>query len=382
MNKIDYSQYSKFLFCPWAWYETYVKGMSPRYIGQRSDPLALGSLVHEGLDTFSRTGKVLIPAEVVAEVNPTPEAMQLAELLVRGYIRKYPNEQWQMERTEQAVEFLLGEIVDTTIWTCPQCGCYGNGRATQCGKCLSTPTITGEVLPRWCGIAKLDSYFYVPEDTTIESGLHDQRLTLGRGWWAREYKTKSHGIDRAIWAKEWAAKRQADFQLLALEHTIHNTSRDWPPEGRDDTTVRGVLVSVLEKPRDYTPKRKCKGCSNSYELESYLIHADGHMCPMCGYVQKLKPYTPTVPLAPEFYRLIVTRSPEQLAIARNEIAMVAEAMDDLRESGMLSIVPNRDNCISNKYHRQCDFAEQHIAGVNVEEPTFVKIDPYKYIGIQ
>ena len=345
MNKIDYSQYSKFLFCPWAWYETYVKGMSPRYIGQRSDPLALGSLVHEGLDTFSRTGKVLIPAEVVAEVNPTPEAMQLAELLVRGYIRKYPNEQWQMERTEQAVEFPL----DGTDW---------------------------------CGIAKLDSYFYVPEDTTIESGLHDQRLTLGRGWWAREYKTKSHGIDRAVWAKEWAAKRQADFQLLALTNLLQNYPHSERFTNSATDEVRGILVSVLEKPRDYTPKRKCKGCSNSYELESYLIHADGHMCPMCGYVQKLKPYTPTVPLAPEFYRLIVTRSPEQLAIARNEIAMVAEAMDDLRESGMLSIVPNRDNCISNKYHRQCDFAEQHIAGVNVEEPTFVKIDPYKYIGIQ
>jgi hypothetical protein len=77
----------------------------------------------------------------------------------------------------------------------------------------------------------------------------------------------------------------------------------------------------------------------------------------------------------------VTRTPEQLEIARREIAMVAEQMEDLRENGMESVVPNRDNCVSNRWHRECEFAEQHITGVEVAEPTFQIVDPYKYIGL-
>ena len=345
---IDYSQYSTWLTCPWLWWYKYVAGLQPRYVGQRSDALALGALTHAGLDWFSTTGRLMIPPEVVAEINPTPECLELAERLVRGYLQKYPRDDWQQERTEQAVEFPL---VD-----------YNQGGIQYV----------------WKGIAKLDSYFYVPEDTTIDSGLHDQRLTLGRGWWAREYKTKSHGIARDVWMKEWASKRQADFQLLALQHRLESQ----PRHHGDDVQVRGVLVSVLEKPREYVPSRKCKGCGNSYDLAAFREHAEGHMCPMCGHVQKLKPYEPKVPSNPEFYRIIVTRSPEQLEVARREIAMVAEAMEDMAEEGRGSVIPNRDNCISNRYHRQCEFAEQDIAGVEPSEPTFVKIDPYKYIGIQ
>lgn len=349
MNKIDYSQLSTFNFCPWLWWEKYNRGMSPRYVGQRSDPLALGSLVHNGLDNFSKTGRPFLDNATLEEVNPTFECKQLAEMMVAGYIRKYPSERWAVEATEQAVEFLLRDNrMDRDEWD-------------------------------WTGIAKLDGYFYVPEDTTIESGLPDLQLTLGRGWWSREYKTKSHGIPRPTWMKEWASKMQADFQLLALQTIIQQQPRHM----RDDITIRGVLVSVLEKPREYTPTRKCKGCHGSYDLASYLICADGHTCPMCGAVQILKPYTPTVPSNPEFWRMTVTRTPEQLERSRREIAAAAERMEEYRESGEISSeLPNRDNCINNKWHRECEFSEQHIAGVPVEEPRFVKIDPYKYIGIQ
>lgn len=354
MNKIDYSQLSKFGFCPWAWYETYVKGMSPRYVGQRSDALALGSLVHNGLDNFSKTGRPYIDDATLAEVTPTLECKQLAELMVAGYLRKYPSERWEVEHTEQAVEFNIG---------------------------MGFPGVTPGC---WTGVAKLDGYFYVPEDTTIESGLPDQRLTLGRGWWSREYKTKSHGIPRGTWIKEWAAKRQADFQLLALQNLLNTgVNTDGVPLREEMNIVpRGVLVSVLEKPRDYTPMRKCKGCGGSYELASFLVGADGHHCPMCNHTQVLKPYTPTVPAAPEYFRMIVTRTPEQLERARREIAAVAEAMDEYRSGVLEDLTPTRDNCISNRWHRECEFAEQHIAGVDVAEPRFVKIDPYKYIGIQ
>lgn len=360
MNKIDYSQLSKFGFCPWAWYETYVKGMSPRYVGQRSDALALGSLVHNGLDNYSKTGKPFIDDATLLEVTPTPECKLLAEVMISGYIRKYPSERWPVERTEQAVEFPL-HLYD------PEYLDFYKDR---------TPPND------WTGVAKLDGYFYVSEDTTIESGLPDQHLTLGRGWWSREYKTKSHGIDRGVWMKEWAAKRQADFQLLALESILKDEERQGDPNGAYGHTPRGVLVSILEKPREYTPKRKCKGCSGQYELASFFANPDGHVCPACGHVQKLKPYEPVRPSAPEYFRMIVTRTPEQLEVARREIAGVAERMEEYRDYNRIEVeIPNRDNCITNRWHRQCEFAEQHIAGVDVAAPTFVKIDPYKYIGL-
>lgn len=349
--KIDYSQLAQYQFCPWAWYEKYIKGMSRRYNGQRSDPLALGSLVHNILDNRSKYGRMFIDEATLRDVGPTPECVALAELLVRGYHQKYPQEHWPMEYTEAAVEFPL---YDPDIYN------------------IADPHYL------WYGVAKLDGYFYVPSDTTIESGLPDQRLTLGRGWWSREYKTKSPGIDRGVWMKEWASKRQADFQLLALHNILisddyqkHNN----PPE------IRGVLVSVLEKPRDYIPKRKCKKCGGQYELRAFREHADGHLCPVCGEVQKLKPYVPTVPSNPEYFRMIVTRTPEQLAVAREEIAHVAESMQDMIDEGMSSVMPHRDNCISNRYHHECEFAEEHIAGVDVSTPKFIQIDPYAYIGL-
>ena len=148
INKIDYSQLSKFKFCPWAWYENYVNGMQPRYVGQRSDALCLGSLVHNALDNIDRTGRMFIDDATLVEMNPTPETKLLAELMVAGYRRKYPTERWECVRTEAAVEFPLEKGVSVFH------------------------------KDDWFGVAKLDKYFYVPEDTTIESGLPDSRLVL------------------------------------------------------------------------------------------------------------------------------------------------------------------------------------------------------------
>lgn len=355
MNHIDYSQYSMFLSCPWQWYERYVAGWAPNYgVRQRDDALALGSLVHNGLDNFSKSGRPYIDNETLLDVNPTPECFQLAEMMVQGYIQKYPRERWPIEATEEAVKFDL--CSEAFIW-----------------------------LDNYVGIAKLDGRFYVPEDTTIESGLPGTTLTLSRGWWSREYKTKSPGINRGTWLSEWASKRQADFQILALKHLLRKGWEDATIRtqgGQDESDqVQGVLVSVLEKPRQYTPKRKCKGCGESWEMESYFVTAEGHACPSCQAVQHLKPYTPTRPAAPEFFRMVVTRSARQLEIAKGEITAVAEAMDQMREEGMQAAIPNRDNCMTNRYHKKCDYAEHHITGRPVGAPDYIQIDPYKYLGM-
>jgi len=360
---LDYSQYSSFLMCPWKWYESYVQGMSPRYSGQRSDPLCLGSLVHNGLDNYSKSGRPEIDMTCLTDNNPTPETYRIAQMMCEGYVQKYPRERWEVESTEEAVQF-------------PYAWCKTCNHQAVCDEgehCLGCGSDTIPV----AGIAKLDGQFYVPEDTTIESGLPGQTLTLSRGWWSREYKTKSPGIDRSVWLAEWASKRQADFQILALQHRLEET----PRHSGDDISVQGVLVSVLEKPRQYTPKRKCKGCGETWELDSFRPTATGHACPMCGAEQKIKPYVPTVVPTPEFFRIVVTRSPQQLETSRREFAMVAEAMEQMRVLGKEIAIPNRDNCISNRYHKKCEYAEQHIGGLPVAEPQFVKVDPFKYLGI-
>lgn len=362
MKYLDYSQYSTYLFCPWLWYEKYVRGMQRRWDGQRSDPLCLGALTHEALDAYSKTGRPQIAEAVVREQNPTAETYNLAMLLAEGYVAKYPRENWPVERTEQPLEFPL----------------FDAGAEYRYREYASDS---------YQAVAKLDGYFYVPEDTTIESGIPAETITLARGWWSREYKTKSAGISRPEWVREWTSKRQADFQILALQHmlAVKTQEENYIPLEPAEINVQGVLVSVLEKPREYTPRRKCKGCGDTYDLAAYLPHADGYLCPMCGCVQQLKRYEPKVEPRPEFWRMTVTRNPEQLAHAKIEIIRTAYAMEGLRTSGPAGFhapPPNRDNCYSNKWHRPCEFADAHTAGAVVQPPDFVQVeDPLKYIGL-
>lgn len=353
---IDYSQYSKFNFCPWAWYENYVNQRSKPRIGQRRDPLCLGSLVHNGLDNFAKTGKPTIDEATVLENSPTPETYQLAILLVQGYLKRYPAEQWPVERAEQPLRFPL--------WN-PD---------------YSVPK--ENVLE---GLAKLDGYFYVPEDTTIESGLEGYTLTLTRGWWAKEYKTKAASRDRAEWIKEWQTKRQADFQMLALQEYLRTavTKEGDPLQQEMNINVQGVLVCVLEKPHEYIPKRKCAGCKNSYELMAFIPKAEGFMCPVCGVVQKLNPYVPKVPKEPDYFRITVTRSAEQLEIAKREILHVAEEMEMMRSGGMSTALPNRDACVNNVHHRECEYHAPHTYGGSTGDPGmgYVTIEATKYMGV-
>lgn len=361
MNRLDYSQVSLWNFCPWAWYERYVHQRTLRYTGQRSDPLCLGSLVHNGLDNFAKDGRPSFDEPTVVENNPTPETLQLAQILVEGYLKKYPAELWPVELAEQPLQFPLGFSVQRA---------YTDGR------------IGYEMVPV-NALAKLDGYFYVPEDTTIESGLDGYTLTLSRGWWAKEYKTKAHGRNRAEWCKEWQTKRQADFQIMALQELLRKADvANIGEEGKYHDLVQGVLVCVLEKPYEYRPIRKCKGCHESYDMMMYIPRSDGFMCPMCSHVQELKPYKPTKAKEPEYFRLTVVRNADQLAVAKEEITATALAMEAMREQGMSYRSPNRDACVNNVHRRSCEYLDPHTyGGSTATNPNFVQVDAYKYMGV-
>ena len=347
MSIIDYSSYSKFLFCPWSWYENYVNQVQLRYVGQRFDPLCLGSLVHNALDNFAKTGKPFIDETTIRENNPTPDTMVLAEVLVVGYLRKYPKEYWPVERAEQPLQFPLG-LRDAT------------------------------------GLAKLDGYFYVPEDTTIESGVDGYTLTLSRGWWGKEYKTKAHGRNRAEWIKEWQTKRQADFQILALQEHLNNGIFNVHDEEQRfvDKSVQGILICVLEKPHEYIPQRRCAKCKGMYDLQLYTPVEHGFRCPACETVQELSPYVPKVPKVPDYFRVAAIRTPEQLEIALEEITEVAVRMERMREKGMEVETPNRDACVNNVYRRQCPYMEPHTyGGTTAEDARYEKVDATRYMGL-
>jgi hypothetical protein len=376
MSIVDYSSYSKFLFCPWAWYENYENQMQLRYVGQRSDPLCLGSLVHNALDNFAKTGKPFVDEDTIRENNPTPDTMAMAEVLVVGYLRKYPKEYWPTERAEQPLKFPLS--------------CCDYSQGPNCSKCgYDAGDIPGNT-PNPCnalfGLAKLDGYFYVPEDTTIESGLDGYTLTLSRGWWGKEYKTKAHGRNRAEWIKEWQTKRQADFQILALKHLLE--SADAPKlaryaHGYDmNMTPQGILICVLEKPHEYVPKRKCAKCRGDYDLQLYRPMEHGFACPACDTVQELSPYIPKVPKIPEYFRVTTTRNSEQLSVAKREITAVAIRMDRMRMEGMEVEQPNRDACVNNVYRRQCAYMEPHTyGGTTATDARYEKVDATKYRGL-
>jgi hypothetical protein len=281
--------------------------------------------------------------------------MQMCEMLVMGYLRKYPAEQWPVELAEQPLVFPLNNPY---------------------------PNSLDPVYPHQ-GLAKLDGYFYVPEDTTIESGIEGSTITLSRGWWGKEFKTKAHGRRRSDWVKEWQTKRQADFQIIALQHHLASKQDhsyiDLVPE---DILVQGILVCVLEKPHEYKPMRKCEKCKGSYELYLYTPMEHGFRCPACDTVQSLSPYIPKVPKIPEYFRISIVRSPEQLVVAKQEITEVAIRMERMREQGMASEIPNRDACVNNVYRSECPYFLPHTyGGSTATDARYVQVDATKYRGL-
>ena len=429
MVPIDYTQYSTFLDCTWRWWERYAEGMDLRRDGPRKDNLALGGVVHDMLEGWRRSGSAEPSARVMGMLNPAPATLALAKRLVEGYVETFHDPPWEMERLEEPLRFPLTQVCSV----CDGSGIKGyvGGDDDEIEKCWKCNGIGG----RLDGLAKLDGYFYLPEDTRVEGGAYaGHTLTLSRGWWSHEYKTKGYGVDRTRWGKEWFAKRQADFQMLALGHHLATSIMY-------GEAVQGVLVSVLEKPYEHTPQRTCKGCGETLDFDTYratngpVIHyvqferevdkgwiADvvtqpGLMaygktrkaaleavqalapeltlvttkpkdgvgwfgCMLCGHVQELALPEVKPSAEPKYFRMTVTRTPAQLAVAKQEILAVAMRMERMRREGATAETPNRDNCVVGRYGGGCVYEGVHTNGLMAgEDPTFIKVDTLRYMGI-
>lgn len=341
---IDFSGHDTWNGCPAMWWEKYVNRRRLRWAkAQRSDALCLGSLVHEGLRVWQQSHTVDIPQTVVDEMTPDKDTYLLAQELVHGYAQTYPSEQWPLILCEEPLVWQLGDKEEMSK-------AYGYDRPV------------GEDLT---GLAKLDAYFYVPELTAVESGVPGLTTWLTPGWWIHEYKTKGAGVPLAMYMQSWESGLQASYQVMALtEHLaqqygkVTDTSPRYPTHQGD---VQGVLVNVLEKPKRHIPRRKCQGCKETLEYNSWLITGTGmYACPVCGHRQELMPLkqdTPATP--PSYFRVVVSRSPDQLARHRSDIIAVGQQMIAMSRGGIHSHPWNWKTCVNFQYRRACDYFTPH-----------------------
>ncbi len=371
---IDYSAWREWKVCPAGWYEKYINKRQPRWPAhQRDDALCLGSLVHEGLQVWQERHVIEIPQPLVEELNPTKECYDTAMELIYGYTMAYPEERWPLIRCEQPLIFPV-QLQDEICSACNFTGSHSDDE-NQCSICYAVwkPEI---LIPRIEGLAKLDAFFYVPEPTQVESGQPGLTFTLSPGWWGHEYKTKSPDISLGLFMQKWAMNMQASFQTLALQEEI---SRRYQGQYPSDE-VQGVLVNVLEKPKRYVPRRKCKSCQEMYEYSTWLPTGTGeYSCPVCGnrqVLQALKENPSVHP--PEYYRIIVTRTTGQLQKARQDILQVGQRMQQMAVGGLGSEEWNVENCI--QYKRPCQYYKNHLYSIPTKEDPDMQ-DCRDYRGI-
>lgn len=352
----DYTQYKLFTFCELAWFERYCKGVvrEPFAVGPsgKDDPLTLGSLVHDGLQSYRESGTPQVRHSLVASLNASAECAAWARLLLDAYARRYPTpETFHLFRCEAPLRFDLR-------------------------------------LPAITGLAKIDYYFHVERETEFESGLggFGNNFVLQPGWWIREYKTFAASRERGMWLDSWRVNLQADFQIHALQEKIGER-------------VQGLFVDVLEKPTPYVPKHKCKQCSTQSKRADWVPAGDlhdapaipyqkgipGFRCPVCGGIQTLSIVDRSKgERRPEFYRFAVTRTAEQLAESRVEIKRVANRMLCLRTQAVPDDGPARrspERCIATTrgVSSRCEYFEPHTEGREAAGWSgFVKADTLAY----
>lgn len=319
MSFIDYSQFSLFQRCPWAWFERYVACHDlPPPEGQRDDALAVGTLVHAAIESYIARRDPSIPDEAVKEVGPSPEALTLAREMVHAYVTAFPlgSEGWEVMRVERP----LGRTI----------------------------------------LAKVDALVRVSHPMPVPDGLGSQ-IHLTPGLWVLEHKTTSDRTPRHAFMTRWVMDRQADFQMLAV---------------RDETgeTPQGVIVNVISRPAPRATTRQCRACGASTPVE--FVDWAAPACQACGAKQRWNPPRPLDP--PTVWRFTVTRTAERLEESRRHILAVFEQMETARQRGRDVLIPVYGACID-AWYQPCTYLDLHAHGHDVR---LVHRNPFEYLGME
>jgi len=102
-------------------------------------------------------------------------------------------------------------------------------------------------------------------------------------------------------------------------------------------------------------------------------------CPGCGNQQKLKPVDGEKFEEARYFRMIVERTPEQLAASKRDIEKVAVAMADMEEYGFDSVAPNKEHCFDNsrKWGKECEFFAPHTYGIStIDNDKYEEMEDY------
>lgn len=319
-TKIDYSQYKDMLTCEALWYEKYVRKVQKRYkLEQRDDALALGSLVHNGLEHWYKDKTLTFSPRTLEETTPSKECLNAAKQLLQGYSKRFPQDPFEIVASELLVPFPIG--------------------------------VQGV-----CGVAKIDQIAYLSDNAVINMGDLGDCYT-GDGLYAHEFKTKSASVNRAFWCSKWTVNMQASFQMMALRAISK------------DLFENDVLVSVLEKPNEKPPIRKCRKCETFSKFANWIfVEENKFKCPKCGNVQKLKPYKPKGEKEPNFFRFFVSRNSGMLDEHERKIQKVAVRMTYLKYYNRKPFF-NDEACVDRMSRFQCEYFEPHAYNTPPEGDT-------------
>ena len=302
------------------------------------DALTLGSLVHDGL-AQAALGQDPVPSKDRAQdMNAADSCYDLACRLVYNYIRSGGSKLFgEMESVEKVLEFWLGS----------------------------------DSLHR--GMAKVDLVQQVSHLANVQASSNGGQLIVPTGVYSVEHKTKALQTDRSVYMKAWQANTQASFQLLALQERYPNDPV-------------GLIVNVLEKPRQAEPKRKCKKCVQYYALSMWRLTGGDDpkifACPFCNNEQKIQP-DKTKPFDYPWFRFMVTRSQERLEFDRGQISKRAADMSYLKELQFINddtkmrVVPFHDwsACLPWNSRTPCTYFEAHTQLVDPLDTAGFVVDP-------
>jgi hypothetical protein len=346
---IDFTQWNTYQSCPMLWWETYVNGWRKKPADyQRDDALCIGSLYHDGMENFLRTGKAFIKQEILDEVTPKPEALEMVISMLEEYQLWAGLENWQLITIEKPLEFNI-QLADDLVVPC---------------------------------MAKLDASVLVTSPIRIETGQVGQTEELEIGYYTYEHKTKAATSNRAAFLRRWELDAQPLFQQRALEAYIKANPQ------LPQLPVRGTIINVAEKPSIYIPVRTCKGCKTKQDMSSYSIVNGQYVCVLCGHTNEFEAAKKTSARQPTtFYRIKLPAHQMDnptTAIMLESIASTHAAMMAIREASHPALaIANPYNGYAKCIHPMwgpCEFTDIHTAQSTHEATlTLHQINTTKYM---
>jgi hypothetical protein len=183
---IDNSAAAQFKFCPWAYYESYVKKIEPKpRMNNEYTPLEFGARMHELLEEWYK-GKTIYVA------HPNEVLEMEAQLMIEAYKAKYPQEEFEILDVERTLKVQLPDY-------CPKC--YGQDLDTHhnlmfCRHCEGTfepgrNIFTGKI------------------DLFVRSNIDGNLYII-------DHKTEKRGAKSNL-PQKWAERDQASLYLWAAE---------------------------------------------------------------------------------------------------------------------------------------------------------------------